>query len=210
VPRAAAPRRSEGSQASSPVSTRPGNFHQTLMDIRRAAPVFPDGALDWGVCRREGCTAGSGRSVVPVWGRINRACDRMRLPAALGDAILGNCFSSRSGRPCAALAPLPDNLVGEGVDPPQCLCACQVDHPPRRPSRCGSTPPRLAWAGRRAPLSQPCRRTMGHMRLDHSWSLLSRVEQCADPRVGYGRPWPRCGTPCSARHSPQRQLQFDC
>ena len=77
------PHRGEGSQASSPVSPRPGNFHQTLMDIRRAAPVFSDGALDWGVCRREGRTAGSGRNVVPVWGRVNHAWGRMRLPTAL-------------------------------------------------------------------------------------------------------------------------------
>jgi hypothetical protein len=45
-------------------------------------PSCPDVAVNRGVCRREGLTAGSGLSMVWVSGRVNHACDRMRLPSA--------------------------------------------------------------------------------------------------------------------------------
>jgi hypothetical protein len=40
---------------------------------------FPDVTMDWGMCHRQGLTAGSGLSMVWVWGLVNHARDRMRL-----------------------------------------------------------------------------------------------------------------------------------
>jgi hypothetical protein len=106
------PCRGEGSQASSPVSPRAGNFHQTLMDIPRAAPLFPDGRLDWGVCRRDGRTGGSGRSVVPVWGRVNHSCDRMRPPTALGYENVRKMLLIQERTPQGLSRPFPRQLRG--------------------------------------------------------------------------------------------------
>jgi hypothetical protein len=58
------------------------------------ASSFPDVAVNRGVCHREGLTAGNGLSIVWVWGRVNHACNRMRLPTVLGYEMLGKSFSS--------------------------------------------------------------------------------------------------------------------
>jgi hypothetical protein len=75
-----------------------------------------------------------------------------------GDATLEKSCSSWSGRPKAALTPLPDDLEGEGVDtaPAPVRVRNQSPTPCRHSSRCGSTPRASASASGRSLLWQPC------------------------------------------------------